>query len=106
MVSSARGEWKVLVSPFSSPRRCARPGSLNQHGVAVAVEAIALAHRFRVRIENRFTPREGTDQQEQRGAWEVEVREQRIDNAEPVSGHDERVRQSYSRANGAVRRRR
>ena len=75
----------------------------DQHGVAVAVEPVAGGDGVRVGVEHPLAPGEGRNQEEQRRAWQVEVREERVDRAEPVSGHDGEVGPAGSRGHAAIR---
>src|SRR5262245_37217541 len=61
--------------PLSNPQP-ATNGSHHQHGVAVAVEAIAGPDRVGVCAEDLVPPRERADEQQQRRLREVEVGEQ------------------------------
>src|SRR5438093_583954 len=69
-----------------------RVGGRNQHAVAKAIKAVALPDRLRVGGENSLPAREGADQHQQRALREMEVRDHRIDNPEPVPGKDQEAR--------------
>src|SRR2546425_1143 len=56
--------------------------------VAVGVEAIARANRVRVRLQDQLPARERRDEHEERGARQVEVRQERVHDAEAVARRD------------------
>src|SRR5207249_1177716 len=74
------------------PPRAAESSRPYQHAVAKAVKAVALPDRLRVGGENSLPAREGADQHQQRALREMEVRDHRIDNLEPVAGKDQEAR--------------
>src|ERR1044071_8507609 len=71
----------------------------NQHTVAVAVEAVARADGVAVGGEHEVAAGEGGDEDEERGAREVEVREDRVHGAEAVAGRDGEAGLAATRAN-------
>ena len=76
-----------------------------EHGVAVAVEAVAGGDGVGVGREHPLAAGEGRDQQEQRRARQVEVREERVDRAELVARHDGQIGPAGPGGDGAVRAR-
>src|SRR5258706_6225613 len=85
---AAREEW--IVPPMAPGHSSAigNRASHDQHRVAVGVEAVALLHRVRVGAAQRLLPRKRRDQEQQRGARQVEVGEQRVHRLEPVGRQD------------------
>src|SRR5688500_3497500 len=102
--------WSLAASPLTSgcvtdrpyihappgrafPRpRAGATGSLaaiDQHRVAVAEEAISLGDGVGVGAADVVDAGEGAHQHEQRGARQVEVRDQAVDRAEAVARQDE-----------------
>lgn len=71
--------------------------SLDPHGVTIAEEAETLRDRGLVGLEDQFATDdfvgggESADQHEERGAWEVEIREQSVDQMELRGGHEKKV---------------
>ena len=58
----------------------------DQAGVAVRVEPVAGRQRVAVGGQDQLAPGEGGDEDQQRGARQVEVGQQRVDDAEAVAG--------------------
>src|SRR5262245_60408402 len=54
----------------------------DEHGVAIGVETIPLGDRFAIGGEHVLASGEGTDQEQEARARQVEVRDQRVDCAE------------------------
>src|SRR2546423_2490996 len=54
------------------------PSSVDQHRIAVGKEAIAFANRGPIRIEDSLASAERANEREQRGARQMEIREQEI----------------------------
>src|SRR6266508_670989 len=71
-------------------RRSLPPGE--EHGIAVAEEAVLPLHRLPVRGEHTPRAAEGADEHEQRRAGEVKVRDERVHRAERVGRADEEAR--------------
>src|SRR4051794_28468762 len=69
-----------------------KPRSQEQHGVAEGVEAVALLHGNPVEPPRILDAHERHHEREERGARQVEVREERIDAAELEARRDEEVR--------------
>src|SRR5262245_13522757 len=63
--------------------------SQDEHRVAEAVEAVALAHSLFVAAQDKLTAGKRAHQHKQRGARQVEVGEQHIHGTEGVAGADE-----------------
>ena len=78
------------------------PGHRDHHRVAIGVEPVSLGDRVLVRRQDRVVARERAHQHEQRGAGEVEVGDQAVHHAEPVSRRDQELGLAAARANHAV----
>src|SRR4051812_13265721 len=65
--------------------------ALQQHGVAVAEEAVAAVNRVAVGGHDGLVAREGADQHQQRRLGQVEVGDEDVDDAEAKTGRDEDV---------------
>ena len=79
-ISDLTPSRRVAATSRDVTRRSA-PLLLNQHRVAVAVEAVLLRHGRLVGLADQRRPAKRLHQQQQRRAREVEVREQRVDRA-------------------------
>ncbi len=77
-------------------------GALQQAGVAVGVEAVALGDGVGIGRLHPLEPGEGADQHEQGRARQVEVGQQQVGAAEPVAGRDEDVGLALERMEPAV----
>ena len=90
-VAAASGETGAAAR---GPRdgRPARVWSEDEHGVAVAVEAIALRDGGGVGSVNLVGRGEGHDQGQQGAFWKVEIGEECVDVVEGVWGVDENPR--------------
>src|SRR5687768_8661104 len=64
----------------------------NEHGVAIREEAVALADRMAVGLEEALLAREGAYQHEQGGFRQVEIGEQPFYHLELEAGIDEKIR--------------
>src|ERR1700687_1985714 len=76
------------------PRLSNRGGrrlTLEQHRIAVAEEAIAVADGVRVCAADRLKAVESRDQHQQRRPWQVEISPQPVDDAESESRRDEQL---------------
>src|SRR5688572_3591020 len=71
--------------------------SEDEHGVAVAVEAVAERDRFGIRAEHPLAPREGGDEEQERRPGQVEVGDQAVEDRESVPGHDDEVGRAGAR---------
>src|SRR2546427_3426926 len=97
--------WAVVRRPqraapslaTTSKRICLRPPSVapasrtslyQQTRVAVRVEAIARADRVRVRFQDQLTARKRCHEHEERRARQVEIRQQRVHDAEAIARRD------------------
>src|SRR5437773_2301447 len=74
-----------------------------QTRVAVGVEAIARAHRVRVRLQDQLATRERRDQDEERRARQVEVRQERVHDTEAKARRDVDARVALERPHATVR---
>src|SRR5581483_5848679 len=70
---------------------------------AEAVEAVARGDRRLVRVPDRLPTRERRDQREERRPREMEVREERVHDAETMAGVDEEPRLAGAGGEPAVR---
>lgn len=68
----------------------ARP-SQNQHGVSITIESILGLDRLPIDGTQSIQPGEGRHQHEQGRAGKMEIGQQGIDDAEPVTREDEQV---------------
>jgi hypothetical protein len=59
---------------------------MDQHAVSVTVKPIALSDGVPIRGQNPFTAGERADEHEQRRAGQMEIRQERVNNAEVDSG--------------------
>src|SRR5206468_9820785 len=95
------GWWSGRGAPRSSGRAATprtRTGrSLDQHGVVVRVEAEAVAGRPVVGGQDPVAPGEGADQDDERGARQMKIREQRVHGAETMPRSDVGAAPSFAR---------
>src|SRR5207248_396616 len=91
-----RGYLSKMV-PGSVRRYAIGCPSRNQRGVAVGIESIAGGDGVAVGGEHGVATRERGDQQQQRRARQVEIRQQRVDDAEPMTRPDGDVSDAVER---------
>ena len=84
------------------PRRLRVRARKHQHGIAVAEEAVALAHRVRVGREHQLAAGERRHQHQQRRLRQMEVGQQRIDHPEAIARADEQRRLARHRPSTAA----
>ena len=68
------------------------PASQDQHRVTVTVKAIAFTNRVPIRFEDELAPGERADEDEEARAWQVKIREQRVNTQKSISRLDEDLR--------------
>src|SRR5262245_66052287 len=85
-IPQIENEQSGVFKSVKSEESVDRLTSHNQHGVAVAEEAIAFQNGGGVGSLQQFYAGEGADQEQQRRARQVEVRDQCIDDAEVIRG--------------------
>ena len=64
---------------------------LDEHAVAIGIEAVALGDGVAISVEHVFFSAQGAHQHEQRGLWQVEVGEQRAYDLKFVGGIDKEI---------------
>jgi hypothetical protein len=80
------------ISPASTDRSAkhrAHPSLSNQHAVSIAVEPVLSLDCVPVRAQGAFTARKSANQRKQRGSWQMEIRQQRIDDSKRKSRRNE-----------------
>ena len=66
-----------------------KTGVFDEACVAVAEEAVLLLNGMAVGLQNALAARKGGDQHDERRLRKMEVRDERVDDAEAIAGHDE-----------------
>lgn len=89
-----RGSGRFPSRPRGDSARDCHPSEVetklkDQHGIAVAVEAIAKANGLCVSVSDQLFTRQRGDQDEQAASGQVEIRDQRVEAPENVTGADE-----------------
>src|SRR5882672_1809317 len=99
----------ATLYPVPGHRRIFLPGSpsitgrtINQHRVAVGIEAITLLDGVPIGFAYGLDSGERRDEHEQGRSRQVEVGDQLVDHAEPESGDDEQVGLGFAGDRGAV----
>lgn len=81
--------WHRLANPLPAGFGPNDSALHNQHGIAVAEEAIALSDRLAIRFPHQFDAGDRGDKHEQSRARQVKIGDQRIDHPATVRRVDE-----------------
>src|SRR5580704_13293030 len=76
--------------------------SLQEHAVSVGIEPVFLLDSMAVGVHHGFFSSESAHQHQQRGLWQVEIREQRTHDPKFVAAIDKYIGLAAARAHSAV----